>query len=598
MWRHGDQLNKGALIHLLEENHLEPYIRHIRFPQYKNVAPFTKIDFTFPITALVGANGTNKSSILRALYGTPGNNNLGNFWFSTTTDPIEGSAKYPNCFVYGYLNEYTNETVEVLKTRVKKESDPDYWEPSRPLKRYEMTPMPEFDEKDPNRLQTRWKNVEKNVELFDFRHALSAFDRYFYYGDLTQEETFITKKSFIRGRSKHLALALDSGRKSYQYYHERILAGGNGPLSDAERNFVGDILGRSYSKIELVHHSFYRLGGYTARICQSEHKYTEAFAGSGEFAVIMLVTTAMRAPKHSLILLDEPEVSLHPGAQERLIEFLAEMVLKHRHQVVFTTHSPALIRRLPPDAIKLLTVDGSTGKVILVSQEALAEEAFLEIGEPLPTKKTVVFEDRLAAEVAKHALRMHFPDGLKIVEFRYFPGGASALLSTFMPTFVTEKRNNVLCIFDGDQQRPASPWPNDEAVRVAQNGQLGAIIRECCGVDIQFVIDSGSDESKNEQRAQAQRLYLNWCFRNVSYLPGNGSPEQLILQACDEPVKGGKEKQKFVALAREKFGFLEHENPSASDIFAIQRTYLAKISHDNSDLAALAKRIREFVEAV
>ena len=62
------------------------------------------------------------------------------------------------------------------------------------------------------------------------------------------------------------------------------------------------------------------------------------------------------------ILLDEPEVSLHPGAQERLVEFLFEQIKKHKHQVVVSTHSPSIIRHLPPEAIKVMMVDNKTGK--------------------------------------------------------------------------------------------------------------------------------------------------------------------------------------------------------------------------------------------
>ena len=118
---------------LLANRKLEPFICHIRFPQYKNLASNTKIDFTYPITALVGANGTNKSSILRALYGAPGYNNLGNFWFSTSVDPIEETGERASCFIYGYWNPIEQKNVEVIKTRIRKEDDPDYWEPSRPL---------------------------------------------------------------------------------------------------------------------------------------------------------------------------------------------------------------------------------------------------------------------------------------------------------------------------------------------------------------------------------------------------------------------------------------------------------------------------------
>ncbi|MBD8347819.1 AAA family ATPase [Dysgonomonas sp. HGC4] len=45
------------------------YIDYIRFPYYKNFIKDTKITFDFPLTVLVGPNGTGKSSILKALYG-------------------------------------------------------------------------------------------------------------------------------------------------------------------------------------------------------------------------------------------------------------------------------------------------------------------------------------------------------------------------------------------------------------------------------------------------------------------------------------------------------------------------------------------------
>lgn len=186
---YGQQLVKiDILKNLLNRGQLEPFIRYIRFPHYKNLAPFTKINFDFPITALVGANGTNKSSILRALYGAPDNNNLGNFWFSTATDSIEEADGNRNCFIYGYQHSKTNKNIEVLKTRTQRAGNPDYWEPSRPIMKYMMEKMPDFDPNDSHRVKTRWNPVSKHVELVDFRHALSAFDQYFYFGDFPEQK--------------------------------------------------------------------------------------------------------------------------------------------------------------------------------------------------------------------------------------------------------------------------------------------------------------------------------------------------------------------------------------------------------------------------
>lgn len=42
------------------------YIEYMVFPYYKNLVPGTKIDFAFPLTVLVGKNGSGKSSTLHA----------------------------------------------------------------------------------------------------------------------------------------------------------------------------------------------------------------------------------------------------------------------------------------------------------------------------------------------------------------------------------------------------------------------------------------------------------------------------------------------------------------------------------------------------
>ncbi|PME01220.1 ATP-binding protein [Lactiplantibacillus plantarum] len=83
------------------------YISKIRFPHYKNFESDTTIEFSFPLTVLVGKNGTGKSSILYALYGAPKNSNTGNFWFSTATDPIEeqDENKVRQSFVYSFYDE-------------------------------------------------------------------------------------------------------------------------------------------------------------------------------------------------------------------------------------------------------------------------------------------------------------------------------------------------------------------------------------------------------------------------------------------------------------------------------------------------------------
>lgn len=51
-----------------------------------------------------------------------------------------------------------------------------------------------------------------------------------------------------------------------------------------------------------------------------------------------------------LLLVDEPDAHLHPTAQERLVTVLAEAARRFGTQVIITTHSPSVVRALPPAA--------------------------------------------------------------------------------------------------------------------------------------------------------------------------------------------------------------------------------------------------------
>lgn len=146
----------------------EPYIRYIRFPRYKLLSKNTKIDFSFPFTALVGENGCNKTSVLQALYGTKDGNSVGTYWFNTDVDKINDSG-HPNCLIYGYKNLKINKIVETLKTRVNSKSkNPDYWEPSRPIAAYNMKmPSKKALERAENKSTTRWDQIKKNVVYSD-----------------------------------------------------------------------------------------------------------------------------------------------------------------------------------------------------------------------------------------------------------------------------------------------------------------------------------------------------------------------------------------------------------------------------------------------
>lgn len=587
----------ATLRNLLSAGQLEPYIRHIRFPHYKNLVEGTRIDFTYPITALVGANGTNKSSVLRALYGAPQNNNLGNLWFSTSIDPIEDDGAR-SCFIYGYLNQDVGRCIEVLKTRIHKSNDPDYWEPSRPVAAYQMEKMPPAVKPLKGRSMTRWSAIDKDVVYLDFRATLSAFDKLFYHGELKgRANTRKEKKDLIRSRSPHLKRAIDDGLGSMVWHkRERVLDNGVRWLDKKEVEHVSEVLGRKYERIGLIRHYFFNVDAYTCRMVRPGMVYTEAFAGSGEFSVVRIVTEMMSANDRALVLLDEPEVSLHPGAQRRLMKFFTQMVKLKKLQVVFSTHSPSLLRDLPPDAIKVFKFDEISSTTQVPRQDWVAEEAFYHIGENAAGVLTVVVEDSLAEAVVRRSLAGSDIGKKSLFDVKYYPGGAETLWAYYVPIFCSEGRKDLLVLLDGDK-RPDEPIKGGAEVAGMTLEQLDAEILRITGVRVNFNVD-GNGVGVTAQKLRVRREFIAWVDSCVRYLPGR-TPEDYIWSkiALDHYQKnacnGADAKSNFSTLARLELGLDPEEELTSGDILATQKRRLATVEAEDEDLIAVKRYLED-----
>ena len=68
--------------------------------------------------------------------------------------------------------------------------------------------------------------------------------------------------------------------------------------------------------------------------------------GFGSNALIQLLLELIAAKKESTVLIEEPEIHLHPKAQAELAEVLAENAKAEDKQIIMTTHSEHLVERL------------------------------------------------------------------------------------------------------------------------------------------------------------------------------------------------------------------------------------------------------------
>ncbi|EQA0819086.1 ATP-binding protein [Escherichia coli] len=572
---------------------IEPFIRHIRFPFFKNLAEGSKIDFEYPITALVGQNGTNKSSVLRALFGSPNNYSLGSLWFSTDVDEIKDGGR--SRFIYGYYDKATDSIVEVIKTRISKENDPDYWEPSRPLKSDNMAPMPST-KISTNQLRTRWKAIDKNVIYLDFRATISAFDKFFYHSDF---HTY-PKKDYLRKRSQMLKDIIDNDLKKYQPHKgkkDKLFV--NTLLEKSKVEAISKILGRKYTSIRLIEHSLFTNDKAPTIILQSENlKYSEAFAGSGEFAVSILVHKLMDSPNASLILLDEPEVSLHPSAQCQLMEFLSEQALKKKHQIVISTHSSTIVKDLPKNAIKLFCLNDKIGKVDVL-QNVSPEESFFILGERID-KRTVIVEDRLAKRFVEKALKAGGEALLNSFEVKHVPGGAGSILQTLAVPLCVANVKNVIFLLDGDQSR-TDDYPTSDSIPENQNTNLQNIIKEITNQDIKFSCDGSNGSSNNNQKYKMQRNFIDFIHDKIAFLPVY-TPEAFLIENVHGDYKEYKDQiPKNIQDAKEITKELCKldtglENVTSDDIFETQIRILNKIPNNHEVLTKTRELLQIFLD--
>jgi predicted ATPase len=508
----------STIIRIKSNNQIKKYIDFIQFPFYRNIDLDTRINFNFPLTVFIGQNGCGKSSCLHALYGAPVNYTPYEFWFDTKIDPITyyNDQRKRHSFWYSFRD--TDSTIkEVIKARIKRGDDPNYWETSRPLSWAGMKKISGRNDRD--------KPINKKVTYIDFRAELSAFDKFFYFGNVKgikskNKQEYIQKKSYFL--KKVLMGEVDTYHTKSGVTNKKLRA-----FNEIELNWISFILGKSYISGKFIEHSFFRNNGYSVIFKTTHAEYSEAFAGSGEVAVVRLVLKVLDAADYSLILLDEPEVSLHPGAQLRLKLFLLNQIKLKKHQVIITSHSPSIIKGLPKEAIKVFYQNPGNGR-FLVKENLTPEEAFYHIEFPIEDRKNIIVEDILAQEIVQNVLNSMGHEVRNLFNVKFNPGGESVIKREFATIYCRELKSNNFIFFDGDQKPTKNHYNwRDFPISGLSVEFVQKKILEQTNEKISFSVDSGQEGGNQEQQLELLKQYLDYFLFNVFYLPSK-TPEDII----------------------------------------------------------------------
>lgn len=631
-----------------------PMITDISFWNYKNIKDGSKLEFGSPVSLLVGSNGTNKTSILRALQGSVAGDSLSNYWFDSKLDLIPGDTKKRPKYVYSYslpISGKEEKRAQVMYQRIYRQDreEKDYFETVPPAStRY----MDNVDFKNLGNQyseyysESRWSPLNKNVCYIDIRDYPSAYDvnmKFALLGFILDSKEVVkaessrgykrviqAQKSRVRSASDQIfdlfniedGAILESDLKFSRFLKDSKIEGHCEPpvyLGGDEIEWISYILGRKYRKISLLNHSLFGLPGTTVKVdiensVSGDMGYSEAYAGSGEYAVIMMVHFIFSAPEKSLILMDEPENSLHPESQRRLMEYILMMSIAKKHQFVISTHSAYMAEGMDDKSIHHL-YRNKNGSVEFESNVS-SRDAFIGIGGAPDTaiaKVTIKVEDKLAAAVVKRALRAFCSENsLNKYDVEFF-GSCSTALDRYIPSAIESNSKDTLWILDGDSNRhnkngiisrleeklgpvygyeyyacrvalyyvsnidksqgkkpkAANGYDVVEAYLTALEAGNPANIKKCLSEVNKkvnnFVLPKGDSE---KERALYVQSVFAWLEKHVQYLPGAENPEAWILQQLNMGDYVGNQAKKEIAShesAIREFCELMPSDPITSD---------------------------------
>ena len=132
----------------------------------------------------------------------------------------------------------------------------------------------------------------------------------------------------------------------------------------------------SYLVVELLH----------AHPGRAQKWLDAAQESDGTLRVAGLITALLQYPPVEVIGIEEPELTVHPGAIPLLYDFLKEASL--RSQILVTTHSPDLLELIDANDVRVVLRDddGTTVAPMAVDQRESVRQGLLSLGDILKTE--------------------------------------------------------------------------------------------------------------------------------------------------------------------------------------------------------------------
>jgi len=218
------------------------------------------------------------------------------------------------------------------------------------------------------------------------------------------------------------------------------------PTNDSCKKWTSKILCRHYEKINTNNIKYGNRTDKVNSVQRSGIVYSEVHMGCGESRVHYLVDALESAPEKSLILIEEPEASLHPSAEYEFGKFLMDICIRKRHQVFLTTHSEFILGALPQAS--RIYLDLYTDE-LKITAGLTAKQIKSLLSQGHSKALTILVEDKYAKAILGEIIRRVDPQFLSVIDICI--GGDENRIAQTVRT-LKDSKISVAAVKDGDKQ--------------------------------------------------------------------------------------------------------------------------------------------------
>ncbi|MEG3955407.1 AAA family ATPase [Microcoleus sp. herbarium2] len=384
------EIRKSQVKQLLEKVQKKTYDKYLLKMSIEKARGFQgkSITFDFPVTAIVGVNGGGKTTVLGAA--------------ACAYKTVKPSLFFAKSGKFDSMQNWKFE-YELIDKQIKK-----------------VDIIRRIAKFSSSKWSRNWKlegDKERLVEVFGVSRTVPANER----PELKKcaSNTFDVAPEFIEKISLVVAKAVAS-------------------ILDKDISAFSDLRVDSRGKVKL-------LAGQTS----GGDSYSEFHFGAGESSIIRMAIQLETIPEYSLVLIEEIENGLHPVATIRMVEYLIDLAIRRKIQVIFTTHSNDALKPLPDQAI-WAAVKGSLyqGKLDIRSLRAISGQ--------IDSQFVVFVEDSFAQTWVEEILRSLPGVAMDAVSIHPMGGDVTAVTVHRGRQLDPSRSQPSVCLIDGDSSQRES----------------------------------------------------------------------------------------------------------------------------------------------